>query len=227
MAPRPTIVNHVLGMLVANAGGCAQGNMVWVPCVRDCLDQMVPFLQALCGESAWQVLRQGVPPPTSNAICSPPACGDLQQLLNGLSGAQSASLEVMTPLNSNANSERTVQQPLMANRVDREMGMETSGIYSVSKVLLQQILGTVGQITSETLNRGPWRIGRLEPLVLELCRQLVHFLFSLEAEENRGTGQVSISPGVRLLVTKTWKHIWRALEEGKWLFQIPKGYISG
>ena len=55
------------------------------------------FLQTLYSESAQRVLQQGVPPPTSNTIYSPPACSDLQQLLNELSRAQSTSLKAMTP----------------------------------------------------------------------------------------------------------------------------------
>ena len=43
----------------------------------------------------------------------------------------------------------------MTNQVDREIKIETSNIYSVKKVLLQQILETVGQITSKTLNKKP------------------------------------------------------------------------
>ena len=56
---------------------------------------------------------------------------------------------------------------------------------------------------------------KLEPLVLELCRQITHFLFNLEAEENRKTGQISIQPEVQLLVTKVWNDIWRTLVEKK------------
>ena len=213
--PDPAIVNHVLEILVAVARSYAQKNVVQIPYIQDYLDQIVPFLQTLYSESAQWVLQQGVPPPTSNTIYSPPACSDLQQLLNELSSAQTTSLKVMTPLNSNTNSEQTVQQPLMTSQVDREIKIETSNIYSVNKVLLQQILETVGQITSKTLNKNPQQIRKLEPLVLELYRQLTHFLFNLEAEENRRTGQISISPDVHLLVTKTWNHIWKTLEEKK------------
>ena len=159
-------------------------------------------------------MQQGVPPPSSNTIYSPPACSNLQQLLNELSSAQSTSLKAMTPLNPNTNIEQIVQ-PLMTSQVDREIKIETSNIYSVNKVLLQQILETVGQITSKTLNKNPQQVRELEPLVLELYRQLTHFLFNLEAEENRRTGQISISPDVRLLVTKIWNHIWKTLEEKK------------
>ena len=210
----PAIVNHVLEILVAIARSYAQKNIVQIPYIQDYLDQIVPFLQTLYSESAQWVLQQGVPPPPSNTIYSPPACSDLQQLLNELSSARTTSLKVMTPLNSNTNIEQTVQ-PLVTSQVDREIKIETSNIYSVNKVLLQQILETVGQITSKTLHKNPQQIKKLEPLVLELYRQLTRFLFNLEAEENRRTGQILISPDVRLLVTKTWNHIWETLEEKK------------
>ena len=212
--PDPTIVNHVLEILVAITRSYAQKNLVQIPYIQDYIGRIVPFLQTLYSESAQRVLQQGVPPPTSNTIYSPPACSDLQQLLNELSSAQTTSLKVMTPLNPNTNIEQTVQ-PLMTNQVDRELKIETNNIYSVNKVLLQQILETVGQITSKTLNKNPEQIRKLEPLVLELYRQLTHFLFNLEAEENRRTGQISISPDVQLLVTKVWNHIWETLEEKK------------
>ena len=185
-----------------------------IPYIQDYIDQIIPFLQNFYSESAQQVLQQGVPSPVSNTIYLPPACSDLQQLLNELSSTQSTSLRVMTPLNSNTNIEQIVQ-PLMTSQVDRVIEIETSNIYSVNKVLLQQILETVGQITSKALNKNPQQVRKLEPLVLELYRQLTHFLFNLEAEENRKTGQISIFPDIWLLVTKVWNHIWKTLEEKK------------
>ena len=106
-------------------------------------------------------------------------------------------------MNLNTNIEQIVQ-PFVTSQVDREIRIETNSIYSVNKVLLQQILETVGQITNKTLNKNPQQVRKLEPLVLELYRQLTHFLFNLEAEENRKTGQISISPDLHLLVTRTW-----------------------
>ena len=146
--PDLAIVNHVLEILVAITRSYAQKNLVQIPYIQDYIDQIVPFLQTLYSESAQWVLQQGVPPPISNTIYLPPACSNLQQLLNELSSTQSTSLKVMTPLNSNTNIEQTVQ-PLMTSQVDREIKIETSNIYSVNKVLLQQILETVGQITSK------------------------------------------------------------------------------
>ena len=83
--PDPAIVNHVLEILVAVTRSYAQKNVVWIPYVQDYLDQIVPFLRTLYSESAQWVLQQRVPPPISNTIYSPPACSDLQQLLNELS----------------------------------------------------------------------------------------------------------------------------------------------
>ena len=212
--PDPTIVNHVLEILVATTRSYAQKNLVQIPYIQDYIDQIIPFLQTLYSESAQWVLQQGVPPPVSNTIYLPPACSDLQQLLNELSSTQSTSLRVMTPLDLNTNIEQTVQ-PLMAFQVDRIIEIETCNIYSVNKVLLQQILETVGQITSKALNKNPQQVRKLEPLVLELYRQLTCFLFNLEAEENRKTGQILIFSDIRLLVTKVWNHIWKTLEEKK------------
>ena len=212
--PDPAIVNHVLEILVAVARSYAQKNIVQIPYVQDYIGQVISFLQTLYSESTQRVLQQGVPPPSSNTIYSPPACSDLQQLLNELSSAQSTSLKVMTPLNLNTNIEQTVQ-PFVTSQVDREIKIQTNNKYSVNKVLLQQILETVGQITSKTLNKNPQQVRKLEPLMLKLYRQLTRFLFNLEAEENRKTGQISISPDVQLLVTKTWNHIWKTLEENQ------------
>ena len=118
----------------------------------------------------------------------------------------------MTPLDLNTNIEQTVQPPT-TSQTDRIIEIETYNIYSVNKVLLQQILETVGQITKKALNKNPQQVMEWEPLVLELYRQLTCFLFNLEAEENRKNGQISIQPEVRLLVTKVWNDILRTLEE--------------
>ena len=107
----------------------------------------------------------------------------------------------------------------MTSQANRIIEIEAYNIYSVNKVLLQQILETVGQIMKRTLDKNPQQIMKLEPLVLELYRQLTHFLFNLEAEENRKTGQFSIQPEVQLLVIKVWNNIWRTLEEKKYVFK--------
>ena len=129
----------------------------------------------------------GVPPPASNTIYLPPAYSNLQQLLNELSNVQSSPLGMMTHFSSKINTEQSVQ-PLQTSQANRIIEIETYNIYSVNKVLLQQILETIGQIMKKALDKNPQQVMKLEPLVLELYRQLTHFLFNLEAEENRKTG---------------------------------------
>ena len=92
------IVNHVLEILVVITRSYAQKNLVQIPYIQDYIDQIVPFLQTLYSESAQWVLQQGVLPLISNTIYLPPACSNLQQLLNELSSTQSTSLKAMTPL---------------------------------------------------------------------------------------------------------------------------------
>ena len=84
--PDPAIINHALEILVSITRNYAHKNVVQIPYIQDYLNQIVPFLQTLYSESAQQILQQGVPPPASNTTYSPPACSDLQQLLNELSG---------------------------------------------------------------------------------------------------------------------------------------------
>ena len=134
--PDPAIVNHVLEILVAAARGFAQKDVVQIPYIQDYIDQIIPFLLTLYSETAQRVLQQGVPPPVSNTIYLPPACSDLQQLLNELSSTRSTSLRAMTPLNLNTNIEQTMQPPAIS-QVDRIIEIETCNIYSVNKVLLQ------------------------------------------------------------------------------------------
>ena len=213
--PDPAIVNHALELLVRTTRSFTKKNPVQVPYTQDYIDQIIPFLQTLYSQSAQQILQQGgVPPPASNTIYLPPTYSDLQQLLNELSSVQSSSSGVITHLSSKINKEQSVQPPT-TSQANRIIEIQTYNIYSVNKVLLQQILETVGQITKKTLDKNPQQVMKLEPLVLELHRQLTCFLFNLEAEENRKTGQISIQPEVQLIVTKVWNDIWKTLEEKK------------
>ena len=213
--PDPAIINHVLELLVRTTRSFTKKNPAQIPYTQDYINQIIPLLQTLYSQSAQQVLQQGgVPPPDSNTIYLPPTCTDLQQLLSELHNVQSSSLEMMTHLNSKINMEQSVQPP-MTPQANRIIEIETYNIYSVNKVLLQKILETIGQITKKTLDINPQQVMKLEPLILELYRQLTHFLFNLEAEENRKTGQISIQPEVRLLVTRVWNNIWKILEEKK------------
>ena len=104
----------------------------------------------------------GVPPPAFNTIYLPPTYTDLQQLLFELHSVKSSSLGMMTHLNSKINMEQSVQPPT-TSQANRIIEIETCNIYSVNKVLLQQILETIGQITKKTLDKNPQQIIKLEP----------------------------------------------------------------
>ena len=86
--------------------------------------------------------------------------------------------------------------PSRSSQTNKIIEVEMYNIYSVNKVLLQQILETIRQITKRTLDRNPQQIMKLKLMILELYRQLTHFLFNLEAEENTKTGQISVYPEV-------------------------------
>ena len=87
-------------------------------------------------------------------------------------------------------------QPSTTSQINKIIEVETYNIYSVNKVLLQQILKTIRQITKKIPDRNPQQIMKLKPMILELYRQLTHFLFNLEAKENTNTGQISVQPEV-------------------------------
>ena len=87
-------------------------------------------------------------------------------------------------------------QPATTSQINKIIEVETYNIYSFNKVLLQQILETIGQITKKKLDRNPQQVMKLKPLILELYRQLTCFLFNLEDEENAKTGQISVQPEV-------------------------------
>ena len=194
--PEPAIINHALEILVAVMRSFSKKNPAQVLYTQDYIDQITPFLQTLYSQSAQWILEQcGVPPPASNTIYLPPTYSNLQQLLNELSNVQSFLLAMMTHLSSKINTEQSVQ-PSQTSQANRIIEIEMYKIYSVNKVLLQQILETIGQITKKAVDKNPQLVMKLEPLVLELYRQLTYFLFNLEAEENRKTGQISIQPQV-------------------------------
>ena len=92
-----------------------------------------------------------------------------------------------------------MEQPtpsLKLSQTNKIIEVATYNVHSINKVLVQQILETIGQITRKTLDRNPQQVMKLKPMILELYRQLTCFLFNLEAEEKTKTGQISIHPEV-------------------------------
>ena len=85
---------------------------------------------------------------------------------------------------------------LKFSQTNKIIEVATYNVHSINKILVQQILENIGQITKKILDRNTQQIMKLKPMILELYRQLTHFLFNLEAEEKTKTGQISIHPEV-------------------------------
>ena len=159
-------------------------------------------------------MQGGISPPPSDATYLPPTHENLQKLFSELSNVQTSSLGMMAHLQfwMKWKMEQSTP-PSTSSQTNKIIEVETYNIYSVNKVLVQQILETIGQITKKTLDRNPQQIMKLKPMILKLYRQLTHFLFNLEAEENTKTGQISMYPEVWQLVTEIWDNIWKILEQ--------------
>ena len=85
---------------------------------------------------------------------------------------------------------------LKLSQTNKIIEVATYNVHSINKILVQQILETIGQITKKTLDRNPQQIMKLKPMILKLYRQLTCFLFNLEAKEKTETEQISIHPEV-------------------------------
>ena len=97
--PDLAIINYVLEILIGIMKSFSKRNPAQVSYTQDYINQITPLLQTLYSQSAQRVLVQGgIPPLASNTIYLPPACGDLQKLLNELNSIQSSSLGMMTHL---------------------------------------------------------------------------------------------------------------------------------
>ena len=92
------------------------------------------------------------------------------------------------------------------------IGISTTNIYSVNKVFVQQILETIGQITKENIDKNPGEMLKIEPFILEFYRQLTRYLFSLEANEKRHMGLITIHHEYRQIVTRTWSVVWNTFK---------------
>ena len=53
----------------------------------------------------------------------------------------------------------------------------------------------------------------LDPMVLELYRQITCYVFSLEADEKHKTGRVTQYPELKELVNKIWSNVWTKYDQ--------------
>ena len=81
---------------------------------------------------------------------------------------------------------------LKLSQTNKIIEVVTYNVHSINKILVQQILETIGQITRKTLDKNPQQFMKLKPMILKLYRQLTCFSFNLEAEEKTKTGQIFI-----------------------------------
>ena len=56
--------------------------------------------------------------------------------------------------------------PTKSSQTNKIIEVETYNVHSVNKVLVQQILETIGQITKKTLDRDPQQIMKLKLMIL-------------------------------------------------------------
>ena len=88
--------------------------------------------------------------------------------------------------------------------------VSTPNIYSVNKVLVQQIIETIGGITKNNIDINPVQMLSIESMILEFYRQITRYLFNLEVEEQRQTGQITIYPELCQEVSEAWDTVWKA-----------------
>ena len=55
----------------------------------------------------------------------------------------------------------------------------TPTIYSINKVLVQQVLEVIGQTTKSNIDKNPQEMLKIKPIILEFYRQITQYLFNL------------------------------------------------
>ena len=89
----------------------------------------------------------------------------------------------------------------------------TPNQHSINKVLAQQAVEVIGQVTYQNLSKDPSMMIALEPMILELYKQITRYTFSLEADEKRKTGNITHYPELKELVDNIWSNIWTKYEQ--------------
>ena len=90
--------------------------------------------------------------------------------------------------------------------------VNTYSSQAVNKVLVQQMLEVIGQVTKSNIQRSPAQMVLIQPLVLEFYWQITQLLFDLEADEHCTTGIITVHPELRQLITQVWEDVWKMIE---------------
>ena len=103
----------------------------------------------------------------------------------------------------------TKSQDIMPPTIPKVIQIDTYTPQAVNKVLVQQMLEVVGQITKSNIQRNPAQMVLIQPLVLEFYQQITQLLFDLEADEHRTSGTIADYPKLRQLITQVWEDVWK------------------
>ena len=71
------------------------------------------------------------------------------------------------------------------------------------------MLEVVGQITKSNIQRNPAQMMEIQPLVLELYRQITHLLFDLEIDQHHTFATIANYPKLKQLITQVWEDVWK------------------
>ena len=153
--PDLAIIKCVLEILIGVTRTFSQRNPAQIQYTWDYINQIIPLLQTLYSQSAQQVLVQGgIPPLASNTIYLPPTHKNLQNFLVSWVVFKPLPLGWWPTFSSKKNMEQSTQ-PSTSFQTNKIIEVEMCNIYSVNKVLLQQILETIRQVTKMILDRNP------------------------------------------------------------------------
>ena len=91
--------------------------------------------------------------------------------------------------------------------------VSTTNIYSINKVFVQQVLEVIGQTTKNNIDKNPQEMLKIKPVILEFYKQVMWYLFNLEANEKRHTGMLTLHPKLRQVINETQEAVWNSFEK--------------
>ena len=84
-------------------------------------------------------------------------------------------------------------QDVVLPTVPKVIQINTYTPQAINKVLMQQMLEVIGQITKNNIQRSPAQMVLIQPLVLKLYRQITQLIFDLELDEHHTTGTIVVN----------------------------------
>ena len=103
----------------------------------------------------------------------------------------------------------TKTQDIVLSTIPKVIQVDTYTPQALNKVLVQQMLEVIGQITKSNIQRNPAQMVLIQPLVLELYWQITQLIFDLELDEHHTFGTIAVYPELRQLITQVWEDVWK------------------